>query len=409
MQERELLELIKKGEGPKLEFKRDGVRPEQLAKEIVAFANMNGGHILLGVEDDGQISGMALDRKTHEWIMDTIIGRYVTPHLVPDYEEITLPEGTVGVITIPQGNAKPYMCVHNSTAYMRYGTTCKVADRNQMLRLGESGGMLKVEQLPVHGSSVADLDERRYKEYFLRILGKDETDTPGWIKRLKNRNFLVGNGTPRCSQLAYVLFAKDPVHKLPQAEVRLTGFRTTDKGTDYDTTFDHMLHMPAVELRGNNNTAKNCIEPALHDMAIAYLQPHISREALQGTIRQRLWDYPPKVLRELLVNALMHRDWTKQNYIRVELYVDRLTIFSPGALPNSITVEKIKDGVRHYRNQGCAFVFRDYGYLEQHGMGISDIVIPTMKQENGREPDFDATEDSFTVTLWKKDSATPQT
>ena len=83
----ELLELIANGENSGVEFKRDDVRPEQLAKEIVALANFQGGRVLLGVEDDGTISGLART-DTERWVMDDVFGRYVHPMLLPFYEEV---------------------------------------------------------------------------------------------------------------------------------------------------------------------------------------------------------------------------------------------------------------------------------------------------------------------------------
>ena len=103
----DLQEIIEAGEGAKTEFKRDGVRPEQLAREIVSFANMNGGRILLGVEDDGTVSGVQRDN-LQAWLMDTVIRRYVVPPVVPGYEEVPMEGGQVAVVDVPAGAAKPY-------------------------------------------------------------------------------------------------------------------------------------------------------------------------------------------------------------------------------------------------------------------------------------------------------------
>ena len=85
----ELLTRLNQEEGAKLEFKRDDVRPETMAKEIVTFANMNGGIILVGVEDDGAISGIHREN-LQAWLMDTVIGRHVHPFVLPDYEETAI-------------------------------------------------------------------------------------------------------------------------------------------------------------------------------------------------------------------------------------------------------------------------------------------------------------------------------
>src|SRR5688500_15129425 len=109
----ELLELIANGESSGVEFKRDDVRPEQIAKELVAFANFQGGRLLLGVEDDGTVSGL-MRGDTERWVMATVFGRYVHPMILPFYEEVVLDGGQrVAVITIQSGVSKPYVLRHS--------------------------------------------------------------------------------------------------------------------------------------------------------------------------------------------------------------------------------------------------------------------------------------------------------
>ena len=104
----ELLEIIANGENSGVEFKRDDVRPEQLAKEIVALANFQGGRVILGVEDDGTVSGIQR-ADLEEWVMN-IFRDKIHPLMLPFYEEIRLDESkTVAVITFPQGISKPYV------------------------------------------------------------------------------------------------------------------------------------------------------------------------------------------------------------------------------------------------------------------------------------------------------------
>ena len=99
----ELLEIIANGENSGVEFKRDDLRPEQLAKEIVALANFQGGKLLLGVEDDGTISGIQRD-DLETWVMDTVFGRYVHPMILPFYEEVEFDVGKrVAVVSFNQG------------------------------------------------------------------------------------------------------------------------------------------------------------------------------------------------------------------------------------------------------------------------------------------------------------------
>ena len=397
----DLLELINQGEGARLEFKRDDVRPENLAREIVAFANMNGGVVLLGVEDNGNVSGIQREN-AQAWLMDTVIRRYVEPQIIPNYEEVEHENGRVAVIRVPMGAAKPYGVRQNDRLdyYMRTGNTCQLPGRDQIARLFQAGGLVSVEKMPIHGSSLQEIDMRRIEDYFLNIL--DEGEVKNWEQKLLNRELLVTDEWQEdihyCSYAGYMLFAKKPRRRLPQAGVRLLVFPGTDM--DYDANLDEILDIPFVGLQeeGENDG----IEESLPNRVISYLQPHISKERLEGMQRERHWDYPVEVIRELLINAFAHRDWTRPNDVHLTVFSDRLEINSPGALPNGITIEKIKAGQQTPRNTNIVRVLRDYGFMDDRGMGIRRKVIPLMNERNGTEPEFEATEDYFKVVLRKE-------
>lgn len=265
------------------------------------------------------------------------------------------------------------------------------------MRQFDSVGLLAAEELPVYGSRLGELDARRCTEYFQRILG--EAALENQHEMLVNRSFLVGDEvSPSCSIFAHALFAKQPGRRLPQAVARLTVYLGEDK--DYDTAFDKILDAPYLEFRGELSDG-DVIEPALHERLLTLVQPYISEDKLPRGTRIREWDYPREAVRELIVNALTHRDWTKQNYVRVVVYNDRMEIISPGALPNGMTVAKIKSGAQLLRNPRLVRIFREYGYLEDQGLGIRRKVIPLMRKHNDSDPEFEVTEDYFKVTLWK--------
>lgn len=399
----DLLELISNGEGAKIEFKTDDVRPESVAKEIVSFANMNGGYILIGVENNGRIIGVQ-KKGLQSWIMDTVIGRYVHPLILPDYEETSMGEAKIVVINVPRGVAKPYVLRHgdHEDIYVRYGDTCQLKTREQAARLFGAVGPFSAEELPVYGSRLGELDERRYMEYFQKILGEATLENPQ--EMLVNRSFLVGEGPLYCSIFACALFAKQPGRRLPQAVVRLTAYPGEEK--DYDANFDKTLDVPFLEFRGEM-PENGVIEPALHERLMSLIEPYVSEDALTKGTRIRKWDYPEETIRELIVNALTHRDWTKQNYVRVVVYKNRMEVISPGALPNGMTIEKIKSGAQLLRNPRLVRIFREYGYLEEQGLGIRRKVVALMRERNDSEPEFEATEDHFKVTLWKRQTKSP--
>ena len=273
--------------------------------------------------------------------------------------------------------------------------------REQMARLFESGGLVSVEKMPVHGSDAEELDDRRLREYFERILGDDDADDADddWRRKLLYRDLLVdtGRGDVRCSYAAYALFGSEPRRRLPQAGLRLMVFPGPDM--DYDASLDEVLDLPFVGL--GERAKGRFIEQSLPERTLSYLQPHISRERLSGMTRSRFWDYPVEVIRELLVNAFAHRDWTRHNDTRVVVYRDRMEVTSPGALPNGMTIDKIKAGQQSPRNTHIVRILRDYGLMDDRGMGVRRKVIPLMRERNGTEPGFEATGDFFNVTLWK--------
>ena len=406
----ELLELIDRGEGLDLEFKCDDedLNPESIAKEIVAFANMRGGIILIGVdekEEEDKISGIQRENM-QRWLMDTVIGHYVHPRVFIEYQEVDTEGGTVAVVEVQESNAKPHVLLrkHRQDIYVRYGNICQLATREQAARLFEAGGLLNVEQMPVHGSSIKDLDKRRCREHLADHLQHTDEELGDLSELLSIHKFLVGEKPLlRCSYAGCALFGKFPQRHLPQAGLLLTVYAGVDK--DVNPRFDQTYDLPLVEYRGELR-APDPVEPALHKGT--RLREYISHEEVIDRTRRRIWDYPEEAVEELMVNALIHRDWTKQDYVRVVVYSDRLEIISPGALPNGLTVEVVKRGASHSRNPVMVRVFGRYGYLESQGMGIRLKVIPLMREYNGRDPEFEATEHYFKVTLRKRGSAAEQ-
>ncbi len=387
------------GESGALEFKSDEALPEKMAKEIVAFANLRGGRILLGVSDDGMLTGWECE-KTEEWLMDTVVAEYVHPRLIPDYEELNIDGKRVGVVTVPRGVAKPYTVRNKQRTdfYIRIGSVSRKASREQIMRMMESTSPGIVEKLPVHGGGDfrKELNMSLVENYLFGVVEYDSSDDVETL--LKNRDLLVRpeyGDKLLCSYVAYVLFAQNPLRRLPQAGLRILVFKGEDK--DYDAALDKELDAPFLGYLPYLATL-----PSIPDLMMAYLRPHISGEKIgEHMRRERKWDYPEEALRELVVNAFAHRDWTRATKIRIVVYSDRLEVESPGALPNDMTVEKIKSGQQMPRNQNIVRILRDYKFVEDRGMGIRQKVIPLMLKHNGCEPEFEATEDYFRVVLRK--------
>lgn len=407
MTKSELLELIANQENSGVEFKSDDLRPERLAREIVAFANFRGGRILLGVEDDGTITGIQRDDLEH-WVMDAVFGRKVHPMILPFYEEVQVDDQhRVAVITITQGTAKPYVVRHNDREeiYVRVGSTSRLASREQQARLFALGGMLHAELLPVSGSALRDLNKERLEHYLTAIVGDKESpdSVAAWHERVCGLGFMAEqeDGPPVCTIAGLVLFGYRPRRLLRQAGVRWIAFKGDDKA--YDALDDQVLDGPLVALwKQDSSGGREMVEKGLIEVLADAMRPFVSEEAgeVDASMRRtRRWHYPLEALREAIVNALVHRDWTRYEEVEVVRYADRLVVTSPGTLPNTMTVRKMIAGQRSPRNPLIVDVLRNYGYVDARGMGVRNKIIPLLAEWNRVEPDFHASEDHLVVTM----------
>ena len=405
----ELMEIITHGENSGVEFKRDDIRPEQLAKEIVALANLQGGRIFLGVEDDGSISGLK-QVNTQEWVLNVFRDK-IYPQLIPFYEELKLADQKrVAVITIAAGLSKPYMLKHNQREdiYIRMGDRSELATREQQLRLFESGGLLHVEVLPVAGTRILHLDRQRLNFYLAEIIkDPDIPVTDGeWEKRLLGLGLMASDGLGNnvCSVAGLVCFANNPRRYLRQSGLRVMVFSGADK--DYQAKLDVILDAPLVGRWVVNPEGQKVLDQeGVIEKLSEVIRPFVSEES--GEIddnmrRERQWHYPWEALREAVINALAHRDWTIAVDIELSVYSDRLEIISPGKLQNSMTIEKMIAGQRSPRNPLIMDILRDYAYVDARGMGVRTKIIPLMKKFNHSEPLFELTDDYLKTTLLRK-------
>ncbi len=403
----ELAELMRNGENSGVEFKRDDVRPEHVAQEIVAMANLQGGYVLLGVEDDGTPSGLAREtRRAEEWVM-TLCRDLVTPPLIPYWETVQWKPGTViGIISLPRDCPdKPYKVKRGAAwvTYVRIGSTSRAATREEEARLYQASGLMRYDIRPVSGQTLADLDIRRLGNYFRQIRGQDcpeAKDQQAWEQLLLGTDFMVedrGRAVPTVAGV--LLFGRNPHRWLPQSGITAVAYSGLDK--DYANRERALIRGPIVPLIGPDNTI---IESGVIDQGLDFVRRNSAGEAWideEGRRQERWKDFPLEAVREVIVNAVAHRDYTIMGTdIELGLYSNRLEVVSPGALPNTVTVEKMRRGYRATRNELIKEVLRDYRYIEATGLGVPRKIIRGMLDHNGTEPDLIEEEDRFIVRLY---------
>ena len=406
MRRAELGEVIAGGESSVVEFKRDDVRPAALAAEICGLLNHEGGCVLLGVEDDGSVTGLGREAsEAEEWVMQTARD-HLQPPVIPSWGVVEWSaDARVGVVSVP-ANApdKPYKAKQGNSwvTKNRVGTTTRDASREEEQRLYQRSGGLRYGIKPVLGTSVGDLDVRRLLDYFGRVRGDSEVPEPGspqWGALLRNLELTVEiDGATYATVDGMLLFGPQAGRFVPQSGVRAICYQGSVP--DYAARADEDIRGPLLPLGGANDII---YETGLADRVWDFVRRNTEVTAyLDGVRRVDRWDYPEAAVREIVVNALVHRDYSIAGTdVQVAIFDDRLEVRSPGRLPNSVTHDAIKSGVRYARNQTLVNFLRDYRYVDARGMGILHKVIPAMAAHNGTEPEFVADEHSLTVCLRK--------
>jgi ATP-dependent DNA helicase RecG len=408
MNRTELAELVNNGENSGVEFKRDDIRPEKLAEEMAALLNLEGGHILLGVEKEGMISGLTrAPEKAEEWVMD-VARTHLRPAAIPYWETLVWETGkVVGIVSLPADSPdKPYKAKRGSAwmTQIRVGTTTRDATDEEEIRLYQQSGRLQYDRKPVPGATFTDLDRRRLVNYFRDIRRQEcpnEADEDAWQRLLVNTELMEedrGRGIPSTGGL--LLFGLRPNRYLPQSGITAVAYPGPAK--DYEAKERAVVRGPGVALFSEEG---DIVETGVIEQTLDFVRRNTTLAAWidDGGRRQERWDYPSEAVREAVVNAIAHRDYAiTVTDIELSIYSNRLEVISPGRLPNTVTVEKMRAGYRASRNELIKEVLRDYRYIEATGLGVPRKIIQGMRAHNGTEPDLIEEDDRFIVRLWKE-------
>lgn len=399
----DLLEILRDGESSSVEFKRDDVHPDKISRAMSAMLNFKGGWILLGVEDDGRISGLTrTNDQAGQWVMN-IAQNKLQPLMYPSWSCVTVEDGlAVGVIGVPRdAPGKPYRArVGNAwRTFFRAGASSREASREEEGRLWQQAGIVHYEKKAVPGADLGSLEQHLLANYFSTILRRDPPSESGeWNRVLSNLGMMEGDGGQQATVVGLLVFGRNPNRWLPQAGVTAVAFPSTEKG--YATIDEEVIRGPLVS--GVSKRGR-IVEPGVIDRTISFVMRNVGWRAwIEGGRRRRKTALPSGAVREAIVNAVAHRDYTIEVAdVEVSLYPDRLEVISPGQLPNGMTVENMKEGMRAARNGLLKDVLRDYRYVEHFGMGVRNRIILAMRDHNGTEVDLVEDEQRFTVRLWK--------
>lgn len=388
-----LQQLLIDGEGSTVEFKRDAITPQALAKEMVAFANLRGGVILLGVEDDGTVSGVE-DRDADERVL-SIARDKIRPPIIPSTEWVTPPAGghRVLAVTIEPGFAVEAVW-HDSQHlyYIRVGKQSRDASPEELARLYTQRGLVRSELRPVGSAGLDLLDLRRLRQWFGDIRQQagilPSGDEPeAWQRLLLPTELMVkGQAGAVCTVASVVLFGREGQRVFPAARVNATAYPGVEK--DYATLERATLAAPLAPLL---SPAGDLSEPGLINQAATFVRRNIGVGVeIRDERRVGRAAFPEDVIREAVTNAVVHRDYTlASSEIELDIFADRIEIISPGRLANGMTVEGMLLGARASRNEAIVGVARDYNFVDRLGLGIPRKIVTGMWDFNGTAPEYD--------------------
>ncbi|MBU4371512.1 MAG: helix-turn-helix domain-containing protein [Syntrophaceae bacterium] len=366
----DIADIIRKGEGKTLEFKETLPGGEILARTAVAFSNMAGGKIIIGIEDRsrkliGVSENEALD------FPDRIYGMIYDrccPAIIPEIYLVSVKDRKILVVEIYPGALKPYYLKskgRENGIYVRVGAVNKPADREMIGELERQKLNISFDEQPLYDKTEEHIDIERLKKDFQRLSGR-ELKPPD----LLNLRIIREEGKQRFVTVGGMMLAGRET-LFEYARVKCARFKGAEMVEFIDQKeFSGLLYEQAEE-------------------AMKFAMTYIAKSGkIEGLQRIDRYEVPLDAIREAIVNAIVHRDYSISGAdIKFAVFDDRIEITSPGCLPRSLEIEDIMAGRSEIRNKVIARFFKEIGFIEQWGTGMRKMVN-LCASANLPEPEF---------------------
>ena len=365
--------IIKMQESKTLEFKRDLSSHEKIVRTIIAFANAAGGKIIIGIDDDRKIVGVD-DPLDMEERLTNIIFDCIAPKILPSIEIVPIEDKQLLLVEVfPCGNMPYYhrKLGRENGVFVRLGSSTRTADQDLVNELSRLSNGIAFDGLPCFNATIDDLDIDYIRKLFPDRDNRDEQ----MLKTLRIVNYEQNKIVPTNGGI--ILFAKERTRFFDDLFVQCARFRGKTKGE----FIDH------IEIYEKPFEAIKQIE--------IFLKKHALRGfALDGMKRVDKWNIPFEALREIIVNAIVHADYSVKGVpMRIAIYDDRIEIENPGYFLPGLTFEEILSGTSKVRNPMIMRIFKELELVEQWGSGIPRIFeeitefglsMPKMEEVAGR-------------------------
>jgi ATP-dependent DNA helicase RecG len=381
----DIQEIIEKGENERVELHGPRTNVPTLARTVCGMLNQQGGVVIVGVLENGQVVGIDDSKMLVDELHECIATDFSPLPLVSAASHEVNGKQVI-VVDVPPGADKPYSV--NRTIFVRVGKQTLKADASQTSSIVQKAASQfdRWECEPLPGFEIVDCDSKELIDARAEIVdaGRLGVNVPIDSLDLLRRLHLSRSG--QLTNAAAVMFARDPLDWSPNLAIRIVSFSTEKMG---DIANDSLIHGPAVQ----------CLRNAIS--TIQQRTGYTGRFLRSELERKDTPAYALYALREGLVNAITHRDYTAVGgQIRVEIYKDRLSIQNPGRLPEGWKPADLKN--KHGSvpfNPDIARIFYLRGLMEQLGIGTQKLVAEC-KALKAASPKWDASQNMVTLTLF---------
>ncbi len=381
------------GETTKVQFKEKFTSQKEIAKEMIAFANTEGGIILFGVEDKtGELVGLSYEQiQSTSRELANVANEQVRPTIYIKTEVEHVDNKHFLICVVDEGKNKPYKNLNGEIWVKQGADKRRITENSEILALFQDSGSFTPDASEVEGTSFSDLDTYAIDDYFRKVYASSLESFGGNAEQmLKNIHVLGENGVPTLA--GYLFFGKHPEYRCPTFMVKAVSFFGNDiAGVQYRDT---------KEILGNM--------PQLYDKSMAFLKAnlHNVQEADASFNTLGKLEITETVLEEILQNALVHRDLLRHAPIRIFIFDNRVEIISPGCLAGGLTEDDICKGKTYQRNPFMA----TFATNALHYRGIGSGIVRILAECPNIELDNDDNAKEFKVIIWrttqKSDSTT---
>jgi predicted HTH transcriptional regulator len=376
MHDTELKELIKRGETSTVQFKANVHNEQSIAQEMVAFVNTKGGKILIGVDDKtAALNGLTFGeiQATNQLLVNAATDNVKSPITIFT-ETVVVNNENLIVVTIREGTDKPYRD-NKGIVWVKNGSDKrKVTSNEELLRLLQSSGNILADEEVIANTTINGIDIDLFKEFVKKKTGKSLEEVNQSLPQiLNNMGFATDNNLTLAGLL---LFGKNPQRIRPVFTVQCIAYIGNDiAGKNFRDS------EPPFE--GNLSV--------LYEKTMAFVTRNLKKiQKAESFNSLGELEIPSEALEELVVNALIHRDYYIKSSIKVFIFDDRIEIISPGKLPNALSIEKIKSGTSRARNPILFSNARFFVPYIDVGSGIprAYIVYPDIELRNEEEKEL---------------------